>query len=628
MNKKIFAALASATMALSATGSLAVFAEDFDVVTEADGTQNTPTGTVVPASGLVIDSTNFPDDGFRTSLIDYLNALSIKDIEETTPIKYGSRLSKAALDAVTTIAIGDVAGYTSPTATDPTDFYALPTNTFTVTGKGKDQTVKPTDPTAAPSFSTITKSDAVDLTGIEYFSNLETLIVNGAASLQNIDLSANTKVENVCIIDAAKLNTVNLADNAELAELYVEDAPVLNTIDLPGGVNLNNVTVITAPSLDALDLSQNKRLQTVTVQDTNVANLDLSGNLILTDVLVDNNSLNTLNLNASNNIAKLDCSDNVLYSLDLPAVTAALTYIDVSNNVLQKLDFPKLTDVTDLNVSHNELNKLDLSKVSFKNAKLNVSYNHMAALNLTTKQTAGLDVANSDFSSQRIYIAPEYNAVNLKENYEDFDIDSVMYNVFEPSTVEMDYDEGILSNIQSNGAQYNYYVDGSNTGPILYVQVLKADVLNRLYNPNSGEHFYTKDIEEKDVLVGLGWQDEGIGWTSPVESSKPVYRLYNPNAGDHHYTMNSAERDTLVTYGWKYEGIGWYSYTGSSNEIAFPAAANVVDNTMPQSVVVYREYNPNAKAAGAHNYTVNAAENDFLVSVGWLEEGTAWNAIK
>ena len=33
---------------------------------------------------------------------------------------------------------------------------------------------------------------------------------------------------------------------------------------------------------------------------------------------------------------------------------------------------------------------------------------------------------------------------------------------------------------------------------------------------------------------------------------------YNPNAGDHHYTLSSKERDYLVSVGWNYEGIGWY----------------------------------------------------------------------
>ncbi len=29
---------------------------------------------------------------------------------------------------------------------------------------------------------------------------------------------------------------------------------------------------------------------------------------------------------------------------------------------------------------------------------------------------------------------------------------------------------------------------------------------------------------------------------------------------------------------------------------------------------------------GSHNYTTDKAENDHLVSLGWIYEGTAWNA--
>lgn len=146
-----------------------------------------------------------------------------------------------------------------------------------------------------------------------------------------------------------------------------------------------------------------------------------------------------------------------------------------------------------------------------------------------------------------------------------------------------------------------------------------GQVMYRLYNPNSGEHFYTADFEEHDALVALGWNDEGYGWVAPkaeVETNA-VYRLYNPNAGDHHYTMDVKEKNTLVSYGWKDEGIGWYS--------AEVANATQVNNT---SLPVYRQYNPYANGAGSHNYTTDKAENDFLVSVGWTPEGTAWYGLK
>ncbi|MBW3079655.1 hypothetical protein [Bifidobacterium simiiventris] len=130
----------------------------------------------------------------------------------------------------------------------------------------------------------------------------------------------------------------------------------------------------------------------------------------------------------------------------------------------------------------------------------------------------------------------------------------------------------------------------------------------RVYNPNSGEHFYTADSNERDHLTGLGWKYEGIGWKAPVKSSVPVYRMYNPNVGDHHYTMNANERDMLVRVGWKYEGIGWYS---SDTNRAYP---------------LYRQYNPNAKV-GSHNYTLNTNERDMLVHAGWNDEGLAWYGV-
>lgn len=126
----------------------------------------------------------------------------------------------------------------------------------------------------------------------------------------------------------------------------------------------------------------------------------------------------------------------------------------------------------------------------------------------------------------------------------------------------------------------------------------------RLYNPNSGEHFYTASIGERDFLTNVGWKYEGGAWTAPT-NGEDVYRLYNPNAGDHHYTTSKAEKDMLVKVGWKYEGVGWKS--GGSSK-------------------VYRLYNPNAKGAGAHHYTLSKGEYDFLVKKGWKGEGVGWYA--
>ena len=129
----------------------------------------------------------------------------------------------------------------------------------------------------------------------------------------------------------------------------------------------------------------------------------------------------------------------------------------------------------------------------------------------------------------------------------------------------------------------------------------------RLYNPNSGEHFFTSSAGERDLLVSAGWTNEGIGWKAPVTSNTPVYRLYNPNGGEHHYTTSVAEKNNLVAMGWNDEGIGWYSD----------------DN---HGVAVYRQYNPNS-FSNNHNYSTSASEDAWLVSLGWESEGVAWYGV-
>ena len=129
----------------------------------------------------------------------------------------------------------------------------------------------------------------------------------------------------------------------------------------------------------------------------------------------------------------------------------------------------------------------------------------------------------------------------------------------------------------------------------------------RLYNPNSGEHFFTASSDEKDGLARLGWHYEGVGWTAPATSSTPVYRLYNKNGGEHHYTTSSSEKDSLENAGWKYEGVGWYS-----------------DDA--EAVPLYRLYNPNA-FANNHHYTTDASERDWLKGLGWRYEGVGWYGV-
>ena len=124
----------------------------------------------------------------------------------------------------------------------------------------------------------------------------------------------------------------------------------------------------------------------------------------------------------------------------------------------------------------------------------------------------------------------------------------------------------------------------------------------RMYNPNSGEHFYTGSMEERKVLEAAGWKYEGVCFTFPATTGKPVYRLYDKdNTMEHLYTMDEAEKDMLLAQGWVLEGVAFNS--GREDEV-------------PQ----YRLHNPNA-TIGAYHFTASREEKDALIAAGWEYQG-------
>ena len=141
-----------------------------------------------------------------------------------------------------------------------------------------------------------------------------------------------------------------------------------------------------------------------------------------------------------------------------------------------------------------------------------------------------------------------------------------------------------------------------NQPPVIYDR--STVNMFRIYDPNSGEHFYTGSTEERDNLVAVGWNYEGVGFTFPLTTGKPVYRLYDPVYGEHLYTMDEEEKARLMAEGWHYEGIAFNS--GFEDEV-------------PQ----YRLHNPN-ETRGAYHFTASIEEMERLISLGWEYQGIGW----
>ena len=130
----------------------------------------------------------------------------------------------------------------------------------------------------------------------------------------------------------------------------------------------------------------------------------------------------------------------------------------------------------------------------------------------------------------------------------------------------------------------------------------------RLYNPYTQEHLLTSTVEEKDLLLSIGWTLDGVAWEAPVEGI-PVYRLYNPYDDWHTYTTSVSERDTMAAAGWQVDGVVSRGETG--------------EDPRP----IYRLFNPYIQT-NYHLFTAGTEERDLLVNAGWILEGIAWNAAK
>ncbi|WP_394405098.1 hypothetical protein [Streptococcus sp. 20-1249] len=145
----------------------------------------------------------------------------------------------------------------------------------------------------------------------------------------------------------------------------------------------------------------------------------------------------------------------------------------------------------------------------------------------------------------------------------------------------------------------------------LSIEVQANTTIYRLYNNRNGEHLYTADANEKEVLFRQhGWGYEGESWYAPdAGQGSPVYHLYNPGLQNHLYTTDTNEVNVLTSkHGWKKDNGGRpVFYSGGD-------------------AAIYRVYNKGLR--GLHHLTTDTNEYNVLPQHGWKQEGVKLNAIQ
>lgn len=178
-----------------------------------------------------------------------------------------------------------------------------------------------------------------DLSGIEYFINLESLFCS-ELKLVSLDVSSLKKLKQLRCSDNRSLTDLNVSGLTNLETLECSSTG-LTLLDVSGLENLQKLSCDQSYSLETLKFGENDKLTELRCSECKLSSLDVSSFTAL---------------------ETLDCSYNQnLTSLTLDNLSA-LTDLSCYNCQLSKLDVSGLTKLSELNCEENKLSELDLSK--------------------------------------------------------------------------------------------------------------------------------------------------------------------------------------------------------------------------------------------------------------------------
>jgi len=141
------------------------------------------------------------------------------------------------------------------------------------------------------------------------------------------------------------------------------------------------------------------------------------------------------------------------------------------------------------------------------------------------------------------------------------------------------------------------------------------DAVYRFYNRETGTHFYTISVSERDSVIQAFPQFayEGATFSALAQAragAVPVFRFYNTKTSTHFYTTSVSERDGIIAYypQFAYENTAFYAMPDAGTD---------------GRVGVFRFFN---KVTGAHFYTASVTERDKVVASypNFVYEGIAF----
>ena len=331
-------------------------------------------------------------------------------------------------------------------------------------------------------------SNLTNLAGIEFFTNLQSLRIDGN-SLTTLNLNQNTALINLRCennlltnlnidqlpnlrdlnCDFNELTTFNISQSTSLKRLYCSDNN-LSTLDVSQSTALEILHCINN-NLTTLDVSQCISLKNLQCALNSITTLNVAGASALNFLTCANNNLTILDLSQNTLLNSLRCENNQLTNLNV-LQCANLEQLWCYNNQLTTLDVSTLTTLTKFVCNTNQLTSLDISKCISLNF-FDFSINNLIYLNLKNGVTNWTNFY-FDYNPNLQYVCADEENRALVENYTMFlpscHINS--YCTFTPGgnyfeitgNVALDYDNNGCDSQDPSYKNLNFTVtDGTNT---------------------------------------------------------------------------------------------------------------------------------------------------------------------
>ena len=181
-----------------------------------------------------------------------------------------------------------------------------------------------------------------DITGIAFFTELESLVILQNTFVTQLDISKNTKLKRILIA-----------------------GPPLTSLDVSKNTALESLELVSC-TLETLDISQNTALKKLDCRRFQFSTLDLSQHTALESIKLSSGNLHTLDVGKNTELKKLDVKENPLTSMYL-GNSGSTIEVELNN-----LPYPITVSTATKTFDLSQLPGFNVDKASgWKNGKVN-----------------------------------------------------------------------------------------------------------------------------------------------------------------------------------------------------------------------------------------------------------------